>query len=83
MEVYNYSRWVNSNDTYSLKQKVTSAIFESGLGMIGQQDGLTFAIWISEGGHTALHTIGDLTYIEMTSFDESVVSKFKSVVELI
>lgn len=81
MEVYNYSRWIDSSDTYELKQKVTAAIFESGLGMIGQQDGLTFGIWISEGGHTALHTIGDLTYIEMTSFDESVVSKFKSIIE--
>jgi hypothetical protein len=83
MEVYNYSRWINSNDTYSLKEKVTAAIFQSGLGMIGQQDSSTFGIWISEGGHTALHTIGDLTYIEMTAFDESVVSKFKSIVELI
>jgi hypothetical protein len=81
MEVYNYSRWIDSSDTYELKQKVTAAIFESGLGMIGQQDSDTFGIWISQGAHTALHTINEKTYVEMTSFDESVLLKFKSIIE--
>jgi len=82
MEVYNYSRWINSNDTATLKEKITSAIFESGLGMVGQSDGLTFGIWISEGGHTALHTIENQTYIEMTAFNESIINNFTSIVEL-
>lgn len=81
MEVYNYSRWINSNDTATLKEKTTAAIFASGLGMIGQQDGLTFGIWISEGGHTALHTIENETYIEMTAFDKAVIDNFGSIVE--
>lgn len=81
MEVYNYSRWFDNSDTYSLKEKTTAAIFAAGLGMIGQQDGSTFGIWISEGGHTALHTIEDKTYVEMTAFNQEVVNNFKSIME--
>ncbi len=81
MEVYNYSRWINSNNTILLKEKTTAAIFASGLGMLGQNDGLTFGIWISEGGHTALHTIGDETFIEMTAFNKDVIDNFGSIVE--
>jgi hypothetical protein len=81
MEVYNYSRWINSNNTILLKEKTTAAIFASGLGMVGQNDGLTFGIWISEGGHTALHTIENETYIIMTAFDKDVVDNFGSIVE--
>ena len=81
MEVYNYSRWINSNDTILMKEKITAAIFASGLGMVGQSDGLTFGIWISEGGHTALHTIEDETYVEMTAFSKEVIDNFSSIVE--
>jgi hypothetical protein len=81
MEVYNYSRWISSNDTATLKEKITAAIFASGLGMVGQSDGLTFGIWISDGGHTALHTIGDETYVEMTAFNKEVIDNFSSIVE--
>jgi hypothetical protein len=49
--------------------------------MVGQNDGLTFGIWISEGGHTALHTIENETYIIMTAFDKDVVDNFGSIVE--
>ena len=80
MEVYNFSKWIDSSDTAELKSKVTAAIFASGLGMVGQSDGLTFGIWISEGGHTALHTIGNQTYIEMTAFDKSVVDTFETII---
>jgi hypothetical protein len=81
MEVYNYSRWISSSDTATLKENITAAIFASGLGMVGQSDGLTFGIWISEGGHTALHTIGDETYVEMTAFSKEVIDNFSSIVE--
>ena len=80
MKVYNYSRWINSNDTILMKEKITAAIFASGLGMVGQSDGLTFGIWISEGGHTALHTIGNETYVEMTAFSKEVIDNFSSIV---
>jgi hypothetical protein len=83
MEVYNYSRWINSNDTFSLKEKVTSAIFASGFGMTGQQEGQLFGIWINDDGHTALHTIDDKTYVEMTTFNEQKLLQFKSIIELI
>jgi hypothetical protein len=82
MEVYNYSRWISSGNTILLKEKTTAAIFASGLGMVGQQEGLLFGIWISDGGHTALHTIGEETYIEMTAFNKDVVDNFKSIVDM-
>ena len=81
MEVYNYSRWISSSDTTTLKEKITAAIFASGLGMIGQSEGLTFGIWISDGGHTGLHTIEDKTYVEMTAFNKEVIDNFGSIVE--
>lgn len=83
MDVYNFSKWIDSSDTTELKSKVTAAIFASGLGMVGQSDGLTFGIWISEGGHTALHTIENQTYIEMTAFDKSVVDTFETIINQI
>lgn len=80
MEVYNYSRWISSSDTATLKVNITAAIFASGLGMVGQTEGLTFGIWISEGGHTALHTIENETYVEMTAFSKEIIDNFSSIV---